>query len=207
MIRDARRRAGRSSKECAQILNMPPEQFKQAESGDYLISLPDIEALAIYLGIPMGYFWGTESLEDVLSHVDYESLIQLRHRVIGVLLRQLRLQEKRTQKDLSAALDIDRKLVQQYETGTASIPFVHLEKLGHELGVSIEYFADEQRGPLGMHEAQHKLRQQFKSLPPELQTFLLNPVNVTYVETAWRLSEMDVDKLRQIAESLLDITL
>jgi len=207
LIKHARTKAGRSPAECARILNIQPEQFEEAESGDYLISLPDLEALAIYLNIPMGYFWGTESLENSFPQVDYASLIELRHRVIGVLLRQLRLQEKRTQKELAEALDIDRALIRQYETGQTSIPFLHLEQLSAQLGVSIEYFVDEQRGPLGAHEAKQKLQKQFKSLSPELQSFLLNPVNISYVETAWRLSEMDVDKLRQIAESLLDITL
>lgn len=207
LIKEARTKVGRSVAACAEVLNIQPEQFEDAETGSYLVSLPDLEALAIYLNVPMGYFWGTESLEDSHSQVDYGSLIKLRHRVIGVLLRQLRLQEKRTQKELAEALDIDRKLLRDYETGKVSIPFIHLEQLSVQLGSSIQYFADDQRGPLGAHESQQKLQKQFKSLSPELQSFLLNPVNVSYVETAWRLSEMDVEKLRQIAESLLDITL
>jgi hypothetical protein len=35
---------------------------------------------------------------------------------------------------------------------------------------------------------------------------LTNPVNVSYLETAKKISEMDVGKLRQIAEDLLEIT-
>jgi len=207
LIRNARIKAGRSAAECAQVLIIQPEQFDEVETGNYLVSLPDLEALAIYLNIPMAYFWGTESLENSFTQIDYKNLIELRHRVIGVLLRQLRLQEKRTQKELAEVLDIDRRLLQQYETGRVSIPFVQLEQLSAHLGVSVEYFVDEQRGPLGAHEARQKLQKQFKRLSPELQSFLLNPVNISYVETAWRLSEMDVERLRQIAESLLDITL
>lgn len=207
LIREARTRAGRSPEQCAQVIDITPEEFEQAEKGDFLLSLPDLEALAIYLGIPMGYFWGTASLEDAFSRVDYRNLIELRHRVIGVLLRQLRLNERRTQKELAAALGIDRKLVRQYETGRVSIPYLHLEQLSEQLGVTIEYFVDNQRGPLGRHEAEHKVRKLFHELSPELQEFLTNPVNVSYLNTAWRLSEMDVEKLRQIAENLLDITL
>jgi transcriptional regulator with XRE-family HTH domain len=207
LIKSARERAGRSPEECAEVINVSPDEYVKAEMGEFHISLPDLEALAIYLRIPMGYFWGTESLDDTLSRVDYDNLIQLRHRVIGVLLRQLRLRERRTQKELAEAIDIDRGLIRQYETGRVSIPFLHLEQLGQQLGVSIEYFADGKLGPLGRHEAEQKMRKLFHQLSPELQEFLLNPVNVTYLDTAWRLSEMDVEKLRLIAENLLDITL
>jgi hypothetical protein len=75
------------------------------------------------------------------------------------------------------------------------------------MGVSIEYFVEDKHGPLGRHEAETKARNLFRGLSPELQEFLLNPVNASYLDTAWRLSEMDAAKLRQIAESLLDITL
>jgi transcriptional regulator with XRE-family HTH domain len=74
LIRQARLRAGRSLRQCAKVINITTEEFKQAEKGEYLISLPDLEALAIYLGIPMGYFWGTESLEDAFTQVDFQNL-------------------------------------------------------------------------------------------------------------------------------------
>lgn len=207
LIKEAREHAQRSVADCAQVLNVKPEEFKQVEQGEFPISLPDLEALTIYLKVPMGYFWGTEELSEEFSQSDFDSLIELRQRVIGVLLRQLRLKEKSTQKALAESLGVDNKVIRDYETGKVSVPYLHLEQLGSELGVSIDYFLDGQRGPLGKHESEEKLRRQFNQLSPELQAFLLNPVNVGYIETAWRLSEMEVTKLRTIAESLLDITL
>lgn len=206
LIKSARTWVGRSQAECAAVLQLSTEEFEEVEKGQHLLSLPELEALAIYLGIPMGHFWGNETLEDVLSQVEFHKMIELRHRVIGVLLRQLRLQERRTQKELGEALGVDGTIIRQYEGGQP-IPYVHLEELSRQLDVTIEYFVDDQRGPLGKHEAEQQLRRQFRRLSPELQAFLLNPVNVSYIDTAWRLSQMDVEKLRQIAESLLDITL
>jgi transcriptional regulator with XRE-family HTH domain len=207
LIKSARTQVGRSAAECARVLELSPRDFEEAEKGRHPLSLPELEALAIFLGIPMGYFWGTETLQTVLSQVEYGKMIDLRHRVIGVLLRQLRLQVKKTQKELAEAIGVEGKIVRQYESGDLPIPYLHLEELSGQLGVTIEYFVDDQRGPLGKHEAEQQLRRQFRKLSPELQAFLVNPVNVSYVETAWRLSKMDVEKLRQIAESLLDITL
>jgi transcriptional regulator with XRE-family HTH domain len=207
LIRDARLHAERSEEDCARVLGISTGSFEKAEQGEQVLSLPDLEALAIYLGVPMGYFWGTESLGNRISDVDYAKLIDLRNRVIGVLLRQLRLKTRRTQKDLSQATGIESKDIRQYETGQTAIPYLHLEQLCQELDVPVEHFVENQRGPLGRHEADQKLRKLYQQMTPEIQAFLINPVNVSYLETAWRLSEMDVDKLREIAESLLDITL
>ena len=206
LIKNAREYIERSQEACARVLNISLEEYQQVEEGTRFISLPDMEALVIYLGVPMAYFWGTAKLEDVLSPASYSDLISLRHRVIGILLRQLRLQEKRTQKDLAEALDVDRTLIRQYEIGETPIPYVHLEQLCRVLGVPVEYFVDDQHGPLARHEADQKVRKMFHQLSPEIRTFLLNPVNERYLEVALRLSLMDVGKLRQIAESLLDIT-
>ena len=49
--------------------------------------------------------------------------------------------------------------------------------------------------------------QDFKEMPPELQAFVAKPINLPYLELAQRLSEMSVDKLRAVAEGLLEITL
>ena len=51
------------------------------------------------------------------------------------------------------------------------------------------------------------MEQHLKELPPDVREFVAQPVNVNYIQTAMRLSEMDADRLRTIAESLLDITL
>ena len=40
----------------------------------------------------------------------------------------------------------------------------------------------------------------------KMRAFLTNPVNISYLETAKKLSEMDVAKLRQVAEDILEIT-
>jgi hypothetical protein len=40
-----------------------------------------------------------------------------------------------------------------------------------------------------------------------MRQFILRPINRSYLELAMELSDMEVDKLRTIAESILDITL
>jgi hypothetical protein len=49
--------------------------------------------------------------------------------------------------------------------------------------------------------------QHFLEMPVELRQFVVMPVNRPYLELAMKLSNMSRDKLRSVAEDLLDITL
>jgi len=205
LIHEARLYAGRETEECAVVLGLSPETYEQVETGEHAVSLPDLEVLALFLKVPMGYFWGREQLVTPRP-VDYKSLIALRHRVIGVMLRQLRLQAHQTPQDFADVLDVDEATIAAYETGNTAVPYLHLEQISRHLNVPITYFVDDQHGPLGRHEAEQRLQKIFSELDPEMQAFLSNPTNVTYMGTAKILSEMDVQRLRQVAESILDIT-
>lgn len=205
LVKKAREHFGRTKKECAAVLGIKPGEYKNVETGDYPVSLPQLEAFALFLNIPMGYFWGSEPLK-AEDDVDFENLITLRHRVIGVLLSQQRLRSRLSLADMAEALEMEEALLKSYEMGEIPIPYLHLEQICRQLDVSVNYFLDDVHGPLGRHEARQKLERQFRRMPPDMQAFLINPVNISYLDTAKKLSEMDVDQLRQVAESLLEIT-
>ncbi|MCA9934175.1 MAG: helix-turn-helix domain-containing protein [Ardenticatenaceae bacterium] len=205
LVEEARKHAGRSVEECAAVLQLSDDAFAAIEAGEHPISLPDLEVLSLYLHVPMGYFWGSETLV-AKPHVDYMNMVALRHRMIGVLLRQYRLKEKRSVQELAEKLDVSLTQIEAYESGSQPIPYLHLEALGRFLGVSISGFLDAEHGPLSRHEAELRLVRQFDELSPQMQTFLANPQSMIYLETAQRLSQMDVTHLRQIAESILEIT-
>lgn len=159
----------------------------------------------MYLDVPMAHFWGTHTLEEN-EEPDYGELLALRHKIVGGLLRNARVKEEQTQEALAEELGVDVERIRDYEAGVEAIPYLHLEKLAKFLGVSIDYFLDDERGPLGRHEAQKRMELHLNELPPHIREFVAQPVNVNYIQTAMRLSEMDAEKLRTIAESLLDIT-
>jgi transcriptional regulator with XRE-family HTH domain len=206
LIREAREHNGRTPADCAAVLDMSVEEFTAVENGEHPVSLPELEALAIYLQLPMDYFWGKYRLEDV-PQTDFQKMIALRQRVIGVLLSQSRLQAGLSHAQIADATGIDQETLQAFEMGAEPIPYIHLEQIAKTLEVSIDAFLDDGRGPLGRHEAQKQLQAQFTRMSPEMQSFLTNPVNAIYMETAKKLSEMDVRRLRQVAESILEITL
>ncbi len=53
---------------------------------------------------------------------------------------------------------------------------------------------------------QQKAIQEFLLLPLELQNFVSKPINRPYLELAKKLSGMSTDKLRSLAEDILEIT-
>jgi len=205
LIRDARLYAGLRHRDCAKVLGITEDDYKLAETGEYPGTLPDLEVLALYLKVPMGYFWGTDQLLEEKT-VNYAGMLDLRQRVIGAMLRQMRLQARESTSSFAEVLEVSESDYQAYETGAKPIPYLQLEQLCRHLDVSINHFVDDQHGPLRRHQAEQRLQKIFSSLNVDMQTFLANPTNVSYLETAKTLSEMDVQRLRQVAESLLEIT-
>lgn len=206
LIQDARIHGRRSPDECAEVLGISPDDFSKIEMAERDISLPELEVLAMYLGVPMAYFWGSLTLEEA-RETDYDLYQSLRQRIIGALLRQARVQADRSPEEVASTLDTDVVQIEAYEAGTEAIPYFQLEKLANNLNVSIQYFSNEEHGPLAYYETKQHLQKRFDNLPPEVKVFVAEPINLSYLETAIRLSEMDVDKLRSIAEGILEITL
>jgi transcriptional regulator with XRE-family HTH domain len=224
LVRSARLKAGRSVEECSQVLGEPAEVFALAEEGEAALSLPDLEALSMYLKVPMSYFWGSQEPEQ--NHEpDYAAYVGLRTRIVGALLRQARIEHELSAEQLAGELGVvgelgvagelgmageigaDAKLIEAYELGTKPIPYFDLEKLAAALNLTMEYFSEPVHGPLAQYELDREMQKRYGELPPEVKAFVAEPVNVTYLQTAMHLSEMDVDRLRHIAESILDITL
>jgi transcriptional regulator with XRE-family HTH domain len=209
LIRDARSALRRTAKECAEAIGVTPGNFRAYEEGRKAPSLPELETLVYFLKIPIEHFWGSESISDEVdfpSELDLPRLIAIRNRMIGAFLRQERMDASLSMKAVAEQIGISTGRLKAYELGERPIPLPELEALLRILGGQIEAFFD-QGGPIGQWINQQKSMQQFTQLPVELQAFVCQPVNRPYLELARKLSEMSTDKLRSVAENLLDITL
>lgn len=209
LIKDARIAAGKSVLECAQAIGASEEIYLAYEAGESSPSLPETELLAYFLQIPVEHFWGVDTLStesETKPHPNPQVLLGLRQRMVGALLRKARLDTDLGLDDLCAKTGISAAVIQSYELGEKSIPVPELDALAAALGYSTRHFQD-QRGPIGAWMNEQRAIQDFKKLPPELQVFVSSPVNRPYLEMAQRLSEMSVEKLRAVAEGLLEITL
>lgn len=209
LIRDARMAERRSIKECADAIGIKPALFRAYEEGRRAPSLPELETLVFYLKIPITQFWGTETRSDVTplpESLDIARLIALRQRMIGALLRQERNNVNMSIRHLSEKTGISQSNLKAYELGERPIPVPELEVILSTMGSRMETFFD-QSGPVGQWMSSQRSLQKFLELPVEMQDFVCQPVNRPYIELAIKLSDMSREKLRSVAEGLLDITL
>lgn len=209
LIRDARVASRRTTKECADAINVPNSVFIAYEEGRKAPSLPELETLVYYLDLPINHFWSNEILSSAPARIDNLNLSRLtglRHRMIGALLRQERLNASLSLKAVAGQTGISPGRLNRYELGELPVPLPELEVILKVLGGRVEKFFD-QGGPVGQWMAQQKAIQQFLEMPVELQNFVCKPVNRPYLDLARKLSEMSTEKLRSVAEDILDITL
>jgi transcriptional regulator with XRE-family HTH domain len=135
-----------------------------------------------------------------------DNLISLRNRILGITIRKARIDAGISIDELAHISDIDPKSLSAYEIGSTPIPLPELEAIAVALNLSVRDFLD-QHGPIGKWASQRKAIEDFSKLPIEMQQFVSKPVNQPYLELAQRLSEMSVERLRAVAEGLLEITL
>jgi transcriptional regulator with XRE-family HTH domain len=210
LIREARANSDKEAADCAKAMGVSSATFDAYEAGEHAPSLPELEALAYYLDIPAELFWGRDSFtapqREKSAVEQLENLLPLRHRIIGVLLRKGRTEADISLEELSKYTEIDPANLKAYESGTLPVPLPELEVITVALNLSMREFQDHS-GPVGRWATQKKSIEGFLELPPEMQQFVSKPVNLPYLELAQRLSEMSVDRLRNVAEGLLEITL
>jgi transcriptional regulator with XRE-family HTH domain len=208
LIFDARIAARRSIHECAQAVGVSDTVWESYEGGLHSPSLVEIEVLAYFLDIPLEHFWGKSSRSEntpLRQFNNLDHLLILRMRMIGAILRQLRTKANLSPQEISTQTGISEPDLRAYELGEKPIPLPELEILASAVSSHLDYFMD-QTGPIGEWKTKQQAAQKFMELPKELQDFVSKPVNRPYLELALRLSDLSVEKLRAVAEGLLEIT-
>ena len=209
LMRDARIAARRNIKECADAIGISGGVFRAYEEGRRAPSLPELETLVYYLDLPIDHFWNNETKSNSplpIETLDLPKLLSVRQRKIGALLRQERTNASVSIRNMAHETGISGARIKAYELGERPIPLPELEVLLSVLGGRIESFFD-RNGPIGQWMADQEGIQSFLELPEDIRKFVSLPVNRPYLELAMKLSSMSKDKLRSVAEDLLDITL
>jgi transcriptional regulator with XRE-family HTH domain len=207
LMYDARLAARWTPEECAGLLGISTEKYLNYEHGGEAPSLPELEILAYSLKIPMSHFWNRESLLEKGTPIPQEidRLKLLRNRVIGARIRQDRETRNISENEFSQLCNITVEQLNLFENGIKEISIPQLEAILKNLDLRVEDMFD-QAGLLGTWHKQHKALDNFSELPTELQDFISKPVNRPFIDLAIHLSELPVDKLRTVAEGLLEIT-
>ena len=208
LIRDARLAARRTVQDCAEAIGIRNSIFRAYEDGLKAPSLPELEMLVYYLDLPIDHFWSWEIKSENVSRnarLDLPKLLAVRQRKVGALLRQERMKASISIRNLANETGIASSRIKAYELGERAMPLPELEVLVRTLGGRIESFFD-QHGPVGQWMISEDTVKQFLEMPMQLREFVAMPVNRPYLELAMKLSNMSRDKLRSVAEDLLDIT-
>lgn len=208
LIRDARLAQRKTIPECATSTGVTAGIFRAWEEGRRSPSLPELEILAFYFSLPMGHFWGKDARSDDTAStggLNLPMLVGIRQRVVGALLRQEREKASISLKALSEDTGLSIPRLRSYEQGERPIPLPELEGVLSILGGRVETLFD-QSGPIGDWMAEQRAIAEFLDIPEELRDFICKPVNRPYIELAMKLSGMSTDKLRSVAEGILDIT-
>ncbi len=207
LIRDARLAARMTQAECASTLGMSAGRFANIERGKRPISLPELELFAFQVDVPIDHLLGNKPLEEPeKERLPAEQLLWLRRRMVGALLRQERQKAGRTQKECAKEIAVPSSRISAYERGQTDLPLAELEVLAEFLRVPLESFLADEHGPIARKLRRDRALERFYELPNGLQEFILDPVNVQYLQTAHRLSQMSAERLRAVAEAVLEIT-
>ena len=105
LLRDTRQQDGQTKAQCAEALGVSTDTIDAYEEGRKSISLPELEVLGYVLDTPLAHFLERESeLKTGSDEPDFQAILDLRHRIIGALLRQARLEADVEQEDLAELL-------------------------------------------------------------------------------------------------------
>lgn len=207
LIRDARQESGKTLRDASELIGSSSAKFSSFEKGKRSVSLPELEVLAFQLGVPLAKFIaGGSSKVGEKPIINPSLVISLRQKLIGAMLRSHRQEAGISMKELAQRAGIPASRVSANERGERAVPFQELEDLLQVLGHSITKYLNKE-GPVGEWHIDQESFEVFKALPPDLRKFLGETDNERYLRLAKRMSEISVEKLRNLAESLLDITL
>lgn len=208
LIRDAREAAGLSEEACAAVVGVVPETLRAWELGQTMPSLPDLELLAYHLHVPVSHFWATEPSLEQERHpsVDRDAYRLLRDRLIGALLRAAREERGLSLEALAAEVGVAPGTLLAYELGQRPVPLPVLSSLASACHVPLSYFAESNNRVGHFLEQQENLRR-IADLPDDVLRFISSPSNRPYLDLVMKLAALDTDRLRAVAEAILDITL
>jgi transcriptional regulator with XRE-family HTH domain len=183
--------------------------FSQFERGKKGMSLPQLEALAHLFDVPAASLWDEEheQPEEIAEEpLPIVQMMGLRRRILAVEFRQCRRAAGLTQREMGQLLGCSANTISQYERGKRDIPLAELEVLSEQCGHALAGFLDDRTIPLSRAAQERLALARVNELSPDVRDFVLKPSNALYLRIAMTLSALKTDSLRQIAETLLEIT-
>jgi transcriptional regulator with XRE-family HTH domain len=209
LMRRAREMSGRTRKDCAAFLHITQAALAAYEESRREPSLPELEALAHYLRVPVHALLD-ESVSTALMaprvNLDVAEIIELRSHIIGARLKQARLNKGLAVKALAAEAGITTAKLAAYELGKRPAPITELERLATALDLSVDVLLDIGIGPLGESQLFQRQHARLDALPPDVREFVCDPQALTTLRAAMRLRQMSNEEVRAAGQALLELS-
>ena len=208
ILKSAREAARRKIRDAAESIGMTSSILSALESGRRSITLPELEALAYTYDVPIRHFlYNAQFLTaEKREPVDLNRLVAIRQKMISTKLRQLRAEQNLHLGELAKKTGLTVRRIKAYESGVRPIPLSDLESIASAVGVEADFFLEYQ-GPVGEWELNRESDDQFQKLPSDIRRFAAQPLHEPFLRLAMKISELPAGRLRDIAASILDITL
>lgn len=141
-VKEIRTQKRRSLHDCANLLGIPKETYHLFEEGNGVLSLPDLELLAIFFEIPAHSFF-EESIDENLQFTLLQEkkkgiFTELRNKMISTTLAHERENHEINLEDLSQTTGIPLEVLVAYENHETAIPLEHLVPLCGHLNLPIK---------------------------------------------------------------------
>ncbi len=206
-LQEAREARGKTRRQCAQAMGISAARLAAFETGKRSIPLPELEVLSFLIDQPLSGLVTTKKPETATSaKADFAQLVTLRQRMVGTRLAELRKKQGKSRDELAQAVGLGKGRLATFESGRQPIPVPVLEDLATALGTTLAGFVIA-GGPVGERVALLESFDQFGHMPQDVRDFVSQPVNEPYLRLAMRMSQLSAERLRGIAEGLLEITL
>ena len=208
LLREIRKRGGKSLKQTAEIIGISSGTLASYELGRKGISLPELEQLAFHFDVPLnGLVAGRPEQAQPKAEFDPRVVGSFRQKMIGAMLRKHREDAGLSIRQLAEKVGFPTSRVSAFERGLRPVPVPELEALASTLGRSMEEYVDTQgRGPLADWYRNQRAYENFRALPGEVREFLGKADSDRLIRLAIRLNELSIDRLRGLAAVLTEIT-
>lgn len=172
-IKKVRTRKQQSIHNCAMILDISKENYLKFENGEKPLSLPEIELIAIYLGIPMQNLFDDDPVKDD-SLLVLQDEVQPQYRNLRQKMIRAKLNAEKTKRGISLEklhqeTGIPLQALTFYENGDLPIPFHHLIQISKVLSLPMDAFFSQEnmaKKSASPHNGQPNWQQEY----PESET-------------------------------------
>ena len=206
VLRHTRLRAGLFAQECAVALGCDVSQIEAYETGRIGIPFPQLEIWASLTGTPVSQLLSDDFAPNEVPIAPRDPrILQLRSKMLGVLLRQARVSAGKSLDDAAAVAGIEPSSLGACEEGKEGLSVAQLELVTAAYGVRLAELSGEALPGVPVSAASgSKAPALLEAAPCDLPEFVYRPESLRYLLFAEQISRLPAETLRRLGQALVE---